>query len=94
MSYSGRSPWDANDPYPEEDEEPTMKMHKSLSLEVLNEAAERRMTSLDNPGFCTSCGHEHEGIEPDASDYDCEACGEPTVFGAEELLMRKTGVIA
>lgn len=69
-----------------------MMMHKSLTIDVLEEATARRMRSLDNPGFCTTCGHEHEGIEPDAANYDCEACGEPTVFGAEELLMRKAGV--
>lgn len=63
-------------------------MHKTLTLDVLQEAATRRLTSLDNPGFCTACGHEHEGIEPDAEGYECEACGEEAVCGAEELLMQ------
>lgn len=88
MSSSGRHPWDAHDPYPNDDKEEPLKMHRSITVEVLEEAAKRRMSSLDNPGFCTSCGCEAEGVEPDASDYDCESCGEPTVFGAEELLMR------
>jgi CRISPR/Cas system-associated protein Cas10 (large subunit of type III CRISPR-Cas system) len=28
-----------------------------------------------------------EGVEPDARKYECEVCGEPGVYGAEELLM-------
>lgn len=38
-------------------------------------------------GFCTECDTEHEGIEPDACGYECEACGEHAVYGAEELLI-------
>jgi predicted RNA-binding Zn-ribbon protein involved in translation (DUF1610 family) len=62
-------------------------IHKSLTLDVLMEAAKRQMFGLDNPGFCTSCGLEHEGCEPDARDYPCEACGERAVYGAEDLFM-------
>jgi predicted RNA-binding Zn-ribbon protein involved in translation (DUF1610 family) len=51
------------------------------------DACVRRRLSLDNPGFCLNCGVEVEGVEPDACEYQCEACGEPTVFGCEELLM-------
>lgn len=63
------------------------KLHKSLTLDVLTEAAHRRMTTLDNPGFCTACGAEHDGIEPDAYNCECEVCGEECVQGAEELLL-------
>ena len=42
----------------------------------------------DNIGFCTACGAEHYGIEPDARKYTCEECGENSVYGAQELLMR------
>lgn len=38
-------------------------------------------------GFCTACGAEHEGCEPDAREYPCESCGEKKVYGAEELLI-------
>ena len=37
-------------------------------------------------GFCTACGAEADGVEPDARGYECESCGERRVFGAEELL--------
>ncbi len=38
-------------------------------------------------GFCTACGVEAWGVEPDACGYECEECGEPEVYGAEELLI-------
>ena len=43
--------------------------------------------SGDYMGFCIACGAEQEGVEPDARKYTCEACGEPKVYGAEELLI-------
>lgn len=61
--------------------------HKSVTEERLSEMVERRMASLDNPGVCLSCGIEVDGVEPDAANYDCEACGDPAVFGADEALM-------
>ena len=56
--------------------------------DAIIDACERRNTSLDNPGFCIFCGEEVEGVEPDAQEYHCECCGEPGVYGAEELLIR------
>ncbi len=41
----------------------------------------------DNEGFCTACGEEAYGVEPDARKYTCESCGAAKVYGAEELLM-------
>lgn len=64
-----------------------MKMHKSITVERILAACERRMTSLDNPGFCIACGNEQSGCEPDAREYTCEACGEDTVYGSDELAM-------
>lgn len=61
--------------------------HPSVSTATVMEACERRMTSLDNPGFCLACGSEQDGCEPDAREYECEACGERQVYGCEELLM-------
>ena len=64
-----------------------MKMHKDITLAKIAEAVERRMSSLDNPGFCIACGTEADGCEPDAREYECECCGEMAVYGADELLM-------
>jgi hypothetical protein len=41
----------------------------------------------DSIGICAACGNEQSGCEPDASNYECEACGENEVFGAELLLI-------
>ena len=65
-----------------------MKLHKDVTLDRVTEAVERTSVTLGNPGFCIRCGAEAEGVEPDARRYECESCGEPGVYGAEELLMR------
>jgi Zn finger protein HypA/HybF involved in hydrogenase expression len=46
----------------------------------------------DYIGFCLSCEEEHENVEPDARNYECEACGEMEVYGAEELILMGVGV--
>jgi hypothetical protein len=63
-----------------------MKMHKSITIDRVCDALERRNNSLDAPGFCIACGHDAEGVEPDAEEYECEGCGEKKVYGAEQLL--------
>lgn len=64
-----------------------MKLHKSLTRKRITKAVERGYRTLDNPGFCIACGKEAEACEPDARGYDCEFCGEPKVYGAEELML-------
>lgn len=60
---------------------------KHVSTERIIDAVHRRNTTLDDPGFCIKCGHEQSGCEPDAEGYECENCGQNTVYGAEELLL-------
>lgn len=55
-------------------------------MDTLIAAVEDSMFGLGNPGFCLHCGAEASGVEPDAEGYECEACGEPQVFGAERLM--------
>ena len=62
-------------------------LHKDLTLEVIEDGVRRTMFGLDNVGFCTLCGVEAGCCEPDAENYECESCGAPAVFGAEELLL-------
>ena len=38
-------------------------------------------------GFCIACGHEQHGCEPDARKYECEACEENHVYGAQEIVL-------
>lgn len=52
-------------------------------IDRIMEAVERD----DGTGFCKACGNEQGGCEPDARNYECEACGERQVFGAAELLI-------
>jgi hypothetical protein len=64
-----------------------IELHKSVTVDRVAEAVERRATSLDNPGICIACGEDQDGCEPDARKYPCESCGEETVYGADELLL-------
>lgn len=64
-----------------------MKINPKITLDVIADACERRLHSLDNLGFCVDCGHEQDGCEPDARNYECEACGQMKVYGAEELMI-------
>ncbi len=68
-----------------------MKLPKGLTPDIILEACERSMFGLDNPGFCLACGCEADGCEPDAREYECEACGAPKVYGAEELVQMLDG---
>ncbi len=58
-------------------------MKTKLTIDTVVQAIE----SGDSVGFCTACGAEAYGVEPDARKYKCENCGENKVYGAEELLM-------
>lgn len=51
--------------------------------------SEARYVSLSENygGFCLTCGAEAYGVEPDARNYTCDVCGEPQVYGVEELLV-------
>ncbi len=64
-----------------------VKIHKAITEDVIVEAVERAAYSLDNPGFCISCGEEMDGCEPDMEKGTCEICGGPFVYGAEQLLL-------
>jgi len=41
-----------------------------------------------NLGFCTACGIEVGGVEPDAKGLRCEACGKPAVRGVQDLVFQ------
>jgi hypothetical protein len=56
-----------------------------LDPERILELAEENYGS--STGICAYCGAIHDGIEPDAAQYECEACGEFTVYGCENVLI-------
>ena len=41
----------------------------------------------NNEGICMNCGEIAECVEPDARKYECEACGQHKVYGAQEALL-------
>jgi hypothetical protein len=49
--------------------------------------SESEARSMDTSGLCLACGVEAEGIEPDARECRCSACGEMKVYGVEELVL-------
>ncbi len=63
---------------------------KRISADRIMEAAEASMFGLENPGFCTACGADHDECEPDARNYECYECGKKAVFGAAELALYLT----
>jgi hypothetical protein len=60
---------------------------RNLYRAVVEENELRHALFADNLGFCTECGMETDGVEPDAHDYHCGSCGMCAVFGLEELLI-------
>lgn len=72
-------------------EDTTMQAYKTKSgaTQYKPSLAElEAITHNDNSGgFCLACGCEASGVEPDARRYTCEACGQPKVYGAEELCL-------
>lgn len=60
-----------------------------LDFDMVQDAVERQMFGLDNPGFCLKCGEEVDGCESDAREYDCDICDSiGSVYGAEELIFQ------
>ena len=64
----------------------TIRIMPTIDPERLLQAAEEQMLGDGNAGFCTACGEERDGCEPDARRYPCEACGANKVYGASELI--------
>jgi hypothetical protein len=56
-------------------------MKNKIALELIMELME------ENGGVCLACGATAYGVEPDARRYTCDECGEPKVYGAEELVI-------
>jgi hypothetical protein len=49
--------------------------------------AQIRQAMDDQSGFCTNCGAEQKGCEPDAREYKCDDCEQSKVYGAVELAL-------
>ena len=70
-------------------------MNKNAKLAIssnrplrLTEADYRKACDMSQ-GYCRQCGEVADRyVEPDATEYPCDACGAQEVYGAEELLVR------
>ena len=60
-----------------------LKRHASITPQRLLSL----VGSGESIGICTACGEEAHGVEPDAQDYRCEACGTFAMTGVESLLV-------
>jgi hypothetical protein len=67
------------------------KIHSSVTVDRVMAAVETSTFGDEMIGICLECGSDQSPVEPDARNYNCEACGAKRVFGAEELLMRMVG---
>jgi len=62
-------------------------LHNSITVERAMKLAQEHLAGTTNPGICTECGTlAKHGIEIDAIDEICIACGEEAVCGPMELL--------
>lgn len=66
-------------------------VHRSITLDRLMMFVEESQVYMSDFGLCIACGEDFIHVEPDARGYECEVCGEDTVFGAEELLFEVAG---
>jgi hypothetical protein len=67
----------------------TKKPAGTLALAILRSftPAQIREAMDGGAGFCVACGYTQDCCEPDAREYVCDDCGEPKVYGAEELAL-------
>jgi MinD superfamily P-loop ATPase len=56
-------------------------MKTVITIETYQELSE------DYCGLCDACGSVQGRVEPDATNYACEACGACEVHGADEYLI-------
>lgn len=62
----------------------TLKMNESITPDRIIDALEYG----EYVGFCTACGFEQDGCEPDAERCRCDWCDERAVYGANLLLSK------
>jgi len=64
-----------------------MSLPSNLTMEILESALRESLFGMRSIGFCMACGEEHDHVEPDAKNYECNSCGEMEVCGVTYLYM-------
>ena len=62
-------------------------VHTKQGAEFHMTEDEYRALVEGSTGLCLACGAERDGTEPDACEYECDACCEHAVYGAESLII-------
>jgi hypothetical protein len=62
-------------------------VHPSVTEKRVIQLMKDELYSLANPGICLNCGADHDACEPDATNYECDDCGEHLAFGAAAILV-------
>ncbi len=62
-------------------------IHSSVTEKRVIQLMKDELLTLSNPGICLECGADHDGCEPDATNYECHECRMHMVFGAAEILL-------
>jgi len=65
----------------------TATQKPKLNRQSILRRAMAMMRGDRDEGICLACGATAHGVEPDARQYVCEACGQPKVYGGEEIVM-------
>jgi hypothetical protein len=64
-----------------------MKLKKPIHASVTGDRVLDMVGRDENEGICLTCGADAEGVEPDARQYKCTACGDLRVYGAQEIVL-------
>jgi len=58
-----------------------------MNMDVVLDTVMELIYEDNGGGICTACYEVMYGVEPDGENYECEACGEFKVLGAELYLL-------
>lgn len=64
-----------------------MELHESVTEERILDGCRKSLFGMEDDGICIACGEDAMHVEPDAEKYKCESCGEPAVYGCEQMLL-------
>lgn len=70
------------DPRIQQEKETIMKLHRKITERRVLAACERRMTTLDNPGFCIACGARSTASSPTPASMFARRVASPPFTGA------------
>lgn len=64
-----------------------VEVHPSVTMERLTAMCMRELSSRDLPGVCLACGAEHDPVDQDAMNDQCDVCETRSVYGAQQAML-------